>query len=128
MQAFPKKYMGIWKNMQNDSPNAVYRAIGLAKKAGRLVEGGSKCIGSADAGKLKFVIIAKDAADDTRRKVTNACIRNGVECVVYGTGRMLGRMTGKTIRMALGVTDDNMVKLIVSKIKEEAGVSEWIRK
>lgn len=103
-------------------------AAGLIKKAGKLVEGSGACIKAADAGKLKMVIIAEDAADDTKRKVSNACKRNGIEYVFYGKGELFGAATGKSTRMALGITDDNMVKLITSKIKEEAGVNEWIRK
>jgi ribosomal protein L7Ae-like RNA K-turn-binding protein len=103
-------------------------AAGLIKKAGKLVEGSGACIRAADAGKLKMVIIADDAAEDTKRKVSNACIRNNIKYVFYGKGELFGAATGKATRMSLGITDENMVRLIETKIKEVAGVSEWIRK
>ncbi len=104
--------------MPNDS-GAVYSAIGMANKAGALVTGTDACLRAVKAGVVKIVVLSEEASENTRKKVINACRVKNIPCMEYGKGGMLGKMTGKSHRIVVGVRDKNLSKLILSKMQQE---------
>ena len=103
--------------MQNNS--GVYSAIGMANKAGKLVTGTDSCLRAVRAGAVKLVILSEEASENTRKKVINACSIKAIDCIEYGTGALLGKMTGKSYRIVIGVRDKNLSKLILSKMQQK---------
>jgi len=104
--------------MPNDI-NGVYSAIGMANKAGKLVTGTDACLRAVRSGAVDLVILSEEASENTRKKVLNACGTKNTKCRIYGKGGMLGKMTGKTHRIVIGVRDKNLSRLILSKMKHE---------
>ena len=104
--------------MPNDI-NGVYSAIGMANRAGKLVTGIEGCIKAIRAEAVNLVVLSEEASENTRKKIKNACNYRNVTCMEYGKGGMLGKMTGKTHRIVIGVRDKNLSKLILSKMQHE---------
>lgn len=104
--------------MPNDI-NGVYSAIGMANRAGKLVTGTDACLRAVRAGAVKLIILSVEASDNTRKKIINACSFKNINCMEYGKGGMLGKMTGKDHRIVIGVKDKNLSKLILSKMQHE---------
>lgn len=94
--------------------------IGLAKKAGKL-EVGEEPVGAAARAKhARLLLLACDAADNTRRRAlhfgeTGACI-----CLeILETKEDLGRALGRTSCAMLAVTDIGFAEAIAKKLAEE---------
>lgn len=104
--------------MQNNV-SAVYSAIGMANKAGQLVTGTEECIKAIRAKAVIIVVLSEEASENTRKKVMNSCNTNSIACLEYGRSEMLGKMTGKSHRIVIGVKDKNLSKLILSKMQQE---------
>lgn len=101
--------------MPNDI-SSVYSAIGMANKAGKLVTGTESCIRAIRAGAVILVVLSEEASENTRKKVHNVCTKKNVTCIEFGMSEMLGKMTGKANRIVIGVKDNNLGKLILSKM------------
>lgn len=93
--------------------------IGLAKKAGKL-EVGEEPVGAAARAKhARLLLLACDAADNTRRRAlhfgeTGACI-----CLeILETKEDLGRALGRTSCAMLAVTDIGFAEAIAKKLAE----------
>lgn len=67
-------------------------ALGLAAAAGQVVCGFTKTAQGAKAGSLALVLVASDAADDSRRKIAAAC----------GDGLLMSEFTNEQMSLALG--------------------------
>ena len=104
--------------MPNDA-SGVYSAIGMANRAGALVTGTETCLRAVRAGIVKIVVLSEEASENTRKKVFNACRAKNIPCIEYGKGGMLGKMTGKSHRIVVGVRDKNLSRLILSKMQQE---------
>ncbi len=103
--------------MQNNS--GVYLAIGLAKKAGKVVSGTDLCLQAVRSKKVYLVVFSEDISENTKKKIQSVCNNNGINCVQYGNGEMLGKMAGKDYRVVIGVKDKNLSKLILSKMQQK---------
>lgn len=104
--------------MPNET-NGVYSAIGLANKAGALVTGMDACLRAVRYGKVILVVLSEEASENTKKKIINACRNKDIPCMEYGKGGMLGKMTGKSHRIVVGVRDKNLSRLILSKMQQE---------
>lgn len=92
---------------QNDR---LYGAIGLAKKAGALKSGDFATEKLLRGGKAKLVLMDASASDNTRRRYTGMCERQGVPLMELPA---LGGAIGDASRMLAAVVDDNFMRMIV---------------
>jgi ribosomal protein L7Ae-like RNA K-turn-binding protein len=81
------------------------RMLGLATRAGKTVTGAQGCGTAVVRGKARLVLIAADAAVDTRERMARLCDREGIPCRIAGNGELLGQYTGKDCRMVVGIID-----------------------
>lgn len=81
------------------------RLLGLATRAGKTAGGAMACERAVIRGTAAVVLIASDAAKDTREKTMALCRKAGIPCFVTGTGETIGRYTGKRIHMTTAVLD-----------------------
>lgn len=90
--------------------------LGLIKRARRLVTGESalKAIQSKEA---KFVIIAENASDNTKKKFSDKCIYYQIDYQIWGHSDELSHAIGSHNRMVIAVVD----KGFASKLKEKLG-------
>lgn len=96
----------------------VYNMIGLCQKANRLITGLNLCETYIRRKKIKLVIVASDAGYNTKKDITNICKYYNVDVVEFGTGDMLGKMTGKELRTVIGITDEGFKKELLGRIND----------
>lgn len=111
--------------MPGDGAGRLAGAIGLCRKAGKLIIGTeSVCEAVAGGKKPCAVLLANDNAPNTDRKVRNKCAYYGVRLLQLPLdGETLAHAVGKTSHTAaVAVTDGNMLRLVGGLIGQETDV------
>ena len=93
--------------------------LGFAARARKIVSGADTCSINMKKGSAKLLIIAGDAADNTKDKLTGEAERLGVPCKIYGDSDRLSKTTGKSGRTVFAVIDDHFAQCILSEIEKE---------
>ena len=100
----------------------VLSLIGLAMKAGKCVSGETMTESETKSGKAKFVIVAGDASENTKKKFGDMCKFYKVPFCFYGDKDTLGHAMGKEFRASLAILDegfaDGMPQVTESKNPE----------
>ena len=90
--------------------------ISLAAKAGKVASGEFASEKAIKDGKAFLVILASDAADNTKKHFKDMCSYRDTDCVIYGTKESLGRACGKDYRSNIAICDkgfgDNLKRLL----------------
>ena len=90
--------------------------IGLARRARALCGGGYLTEEAIKDGKAKFVIVACDASDRSKKNIINSCEYYNVPYVEFSDMESLGRVTGGGEKSVLAITDQNFAKALKEKI------------
>ncbi len=90
--------------------------LGFAARARKLKTGYNTVLGLIEKRKAPLVIVAEDAAEGTRDKISNKCRSHGVPCVIFGKGEDLSHVTGTGTTMVFAVTDGDFSKMIIKEI------------
>ena len=90
----------------------IFKLIGLAKKAGRVVSGEKNCKDAISSKNAKLVIISCDAAKNTVKSITNSCKFYDVKYVFFGSAESLGHSIGNTHNAVVAICDEGLVGLI----------------
>ena len=96
--------------------NKALSMLSIAVKAGKLVSGGFMCEKAIQEGDACLIIIAEDAAKNTRKKFIDKCTYYQVPYVIFGNSNVLGNRIGKESRMTLAVTDMGLAKQVAGKL------------
>ena len=101
-------------------------ALGLCAKAGKLVFGTSmicEALKVHKSGKTPLlVVMARDASENTVKRLQDRCRYYGLPCVAAPLDtETLGRAVGKSPLAAVGVLDENLARLVETKL---AGVPQ----
>ncbi|MDL2294518.1 ribosomal L7Ae/L30e/S12e/Gadd45 family protein [Ruminococcaceae bacterium OttesenSCG-928-D13] len=94
-------------------------ALGLCRRAGALAAGFDVVCEAAQGGKAELVLLAADASERTRRKVTEACLGRCKLIETDITQQALAGLLSKPTAV-LAVTDKNLAALC----RKAAGVTE----
>ncbi|MBW5444531.1 50S ribosomal protein L7ae [Cohnella sp. CFH 77786] len=92
--------------------NKALSRLGLAMRAGKLVSGEETVLKAVRAGEAKLVVLAKDASDNTGKKLADKCGSYNVPLVVGFTRFELGGAVGKPERVMFAVTDQGFADMI----------------
>ena len=95
--------------------NNVAFALGLAQKAGKVASGDFAVRSALKSGKAKLLIVAADAARNSKKDMYYLAEVAGVEVVELLTRDELGYAIGKAKRTAVVITDTNFAKMINKK-------------
>lgn len=90
--------------------------LGLAMRAGKLVTGEELTINDIRSNKAKFVFVAADASDNTRKKIKDKCSYYNVSWDESFTQAELSQAIGK-IRMVIGINDQGFATKFKELIK-----------
>ena len=104
--------------MNNDS---ILRMIGLARRAGKIAFGANLVVSAIRSlRKPSLVLMASDASDNTKKKITDGCSYHGVKLVnTEYSGDVLAKTIGKTSDvMVVAIMDESFAKSIISKIND----------
>ena len=92
--------------------NNVAFALGLAQKAGKVASGDFAVRSALKSGKAKLLIVAVDAAPNSKKDMYYLAEVAGVEVIELLTRDELGYAIGKAKRTALVITDNNFAKML----------------
>lgn len=96
--------------------NKIYPFLGLAAKAGKLVSGGEACERAVKSGKVYLIIVADDAANNMKMRFENMCRYRGVDIRIFGKRELLGKFTGKDMRVVIGILQKEFAKKLLEMI------------
>lgn len=87
-------------------------------RAGKVKTGESVILNDIKKNRLKLVIIATDASENTKTKFQSKCESYHISFRIFGTRAELGQALGKAERVNIGITDQGFAKKLVSMIDE----------
>ena len=100
--------------------NKFFNFLGLAKRAGNLVEGYSKCNELRNKKRMYLFIISNDVSESTKNKFKKHCNENKIPCIEDFSKEDLGISIGRDEIKILAVQDENMAKKLISLYEEES--------
>lgn len=101
----------------------VLSLIGLAMKAGKCVSGETMTESETKSGKAKFVIVAGDASENTKKKFGDMCKFYKVPFCFYGDKDTLGHAMGKEFRASLAILDEGFADGIQRELKNREDIA-----
>lgn len=90
--------------------------LSLCQRAGKLQSGETAVENAVKAKRAVLVIIAENAADNTKKKFLNKAEFYNINVVVYGSKEDLGACIGKPERSVLCVSDDENFASGIAKL------------
>ncbi len=92
--------------------NKLSFAIGMAQKAGKAVSGDFSVRSILKSGKAKLLVIAADAAPNSKKDMYYLADAAKVPVLETATRQELGAAIGKAPRTAIAITDSNFAKML----------------
>ena len=96
-----------------------FNFLGLAKRAGNIVEGYSRCDEQRNKKDFFLIIISNDASNSTRKKFKNHCIAKNIELIEDFSKEEFGREEVKI----LAITDKNMAEKLMFLYRENSATN-----
>ncbi len=93
-----------------------FSALGLAQKAGKLASGDTAVQTAVKSGKAVIILLASDAAENSKRSITNLAKSNEVPLYECVSRREMGSAIGKAERTAIAVLDRGFAGMIKRQI------------
>ena len=79
--------------------------LGLTARAGKIITGEEMVVKGIQQGKIYLVIVAKDASDNTRKKISDKCNFYQIPYKEAFERDLLGDAIGKASRVVIGISD-----------------------
>lgn len=95
--------------------NNVAFALGMAQKAGKIASGDLSVRSTLKAGKAKLLIVATDAAPNSKKDMYFLAELANVPVIEVLTRDELGYVIGKAKRTAVAITDSNFANMLLKK-------------
>jgi ribosomal protein L7Ae-like RNA K-turn-binding protein len=92
--------------------NKALSALGMAMRAGKLVTGDETVLKAVRGGKVRLVIMAADASDNTKKKYRDKCATFEVALIEAFDRAALGAAIGKEERVLIGIADSGFASMI----------------
>ncbi len=98
------------------NPEAAWRLLGLATRARLAVAGTEATEQAVHRQKARLVIIAEDAADNTRQQFLRQCQLADVPYRQFGSKAELGHWTGHEARAVVAIIDQGFASRLMQLI------------
>lgn len=82
--------------------------LGLCTKAGDICFGTDACTELIQRNKVKLVVVAKDAADRTKRNFKFLCDKNNIKILEFATIEEISSAIGKKNKAVIGIKNSNL--------------------
>lgn len=107
------------KSMNSNDKKSLLSRIGLAKKSGKIISGTDLVCDGARDGNVLSVLVAGNASENSKKRVLNCTSYYEVKAYVIDslTTEELGKAIGKSATACIGITDENILKLVVKGIE-----------
>ena len=96
--------------------NNIYGLLGLARRAGKISFGTESSMEAIEKRKAKFVIVAKDASDRTKKIFENIAQEKNIPFRIAGTIEEISNSIGQINKAVVTVNDENFSKEILKRI------------
>ena len=100
--------------------NKFFNFLGLAKRAGNVIEGYSKCDEERNRRSIYLFIISSDASNSTKKKFRNHCLLKNISFIEDFSKEEIGLSIGREEVKILAVTDENMAKKLYTLYEEQS--------
>lgn len=94
--------------------------LGLALRAGKIASGDENVLKAIRSKTASFVLIAKDASDNAKKKYKDKCKYYDVPYYEGFERRELGHSIGKPERVVVAVTDKGLSELVRKSLSNHA--------
>ncbi|KPI53489.1 50S ribosomal protein L7ae [Clostridioides difficile] len=91
--------------------------LGLATRAGKIVSGDDSTLLDLKKGKVKLVLIAEDASNNTKKLFKDKSTFRNIPYLFFSTKEEIGVAIGKSPRAVIGIKDENFSKKIIELIE-----------
>lgn len=106
--------------MDNGEKKSLLFRIGLGRRAGKLIVGTEMVCDGVRDGKVLLILMASDASDNSKKRILGCADYYNAEIETIDiTTEELGAAIGKTAVACVGITDENIVRLINSRQKNK---------
>ncbi|WP_076347095.1 L7Ae/L30e/S12e/Gadd45 family ribosomal protein [Alicyclobacillus vulcanalis] len=95
--------------------------LGLARRAGVVIDGQKRVLDAVRTRRAHLVMIAEDAGDNGRKKLTDKAASYGIQVVAFGTKAEIGRAIGRDTSGAVAVVEPGFAREIVARLGEFHG-------
>lgn len=102
--------------MNNINEEKIYSFLGLAQRAGKLVSGDDSTMLDIKKNRVKLVIVADDASNNTKKLFKDKTSFRNINCVTYSTKLQLGLAIGKAPRAVVGIKDTSFANKVLEFI------------
>ena len=92
--------------------NKILGMLGLASRARKITFGTDSTLIDLETGKVKLILIAEDASDRTKRKITDKARHYNVPVIIHSNIENLSKAIGKNNKAIIGVKDINIANQI----------------
>lgn len=96
----------------------LFRMIGLAYRAGSAKTGEARAAESIKEKRARLVVLSKDAAQNTAKKIEGLCKNHGVLLICAGSRDELGHYTGREFAVVVAIEDEGFAQAIEKTVKE----------
>lgn len=95
--------------------NKFFQFLGIAKKAGRIINGYNKCEDAIINRKIYLLIISEEVSENTKNKFNNYCLKYKVPVLSGCSKEDMGNYIGLAEINLIGISDkkiaDQLIKL-----------------
>ena len=107
--------------MDNGEKKSLLFRLGIGRKAGKMLIGTDNVCDGVRDGKVLLILISSDASENTVKRATNCAKYYNTEFGILDgiTTDELGRALGKSAAACVGITDENIVRLVKSRRKNK---------
>ncbi|SHJ29483.1 Ribosomal protein L7Ae [Lutispora thermophila DSM 19022] len=91
--------------------------LGMAYKAGQVVTGEDTTRNAIRKNRVKLLIIAEDASDNTKKRFINSSVYYNVPYVICLTKIEMSRSLGQKIRSVAGIIDEGIAKYLMNLVE-----------
>lgn len=90
--------------------------IGLCRRSGNLACGASATETAIKTKKCCLVIIAEDAGESIKRKISSLCTLNGIKCIIKFNKEQLGSTAGLDDKAVIAVKSKDFAEGIINSL------------
>lgn len=97
--------------------------LGLCMRAGKLAYGSDMCEEKVKYKKVRLLIVAEDASENTKERFRRIAEQNHVRIYFYSTIDELSHQVGKNNKAVYGIMDENFAKKVNQLFEEVKGAN-----
>lgn len=93
--------------------------LGIAKRSGNLICGTDMVIKNLTTGKIKIILLANDASNNTKDKIIKKAFYYQIQVYEVFSSVELSNAVGADHLMIMAITDDGLAKAFLKEVERE---------